>query len=165
MFLIFTIVEFECAPTHQYGRPGSCILFFHCKPFVHLISNLTRPFPSDFSSLVKHSLLCGEKHVGGFNLPKVCCPPVDLIEPGEDSTTFTTSTNNFSETMTAITKATVPTQAKTEQETSTAKSVDLTRNNYTYSSTSNPDRTKSTYTATTSKVTITKQKPLTDQER
>jgi hypothetical protein len=114
---------------------------------------------------MKHSLLCGEKHVGGFNLPKVCCPPEAFIEPEGDSTAVSTTTENLSESITPNTKATISKKPETEPETSTVKSIDSTHTNYSFSATYNPNRTESIYTGTNSEVTTTKYKPLTDEER
>ena len=119
-----------------------------------------RPFPSDFASLMNHSLLCGKKHVGGFNMPKVCCPPDAVVV---DSTTVSTTIEDLSESITPNTKATVSKQPETE--TSTAKSIDSTFTNYTFNATNNTNSTESIYTETTSEVTTTKYKPLTDEER
>ena len=41
---------------------------------MHLVANLTRPIRPELPGLMKHSLLCDNKNVGGINMPKVCCP-------------------------------------------------------------------------------------------
>ena len=58
---------------------------------MHLIANLTRPINPELPELMKHSLLCDNKNVGGLNIPKVCCPLETL--PGETKS----ATEHFTE--------------------------------------------------------------------
>ena len=72
--------------TVQGGGKGSCVIIFHCKPLMHLVANLTRPISPELPELMKHSLLCDNKNVGGLNIPKVCCP-LDPLQGKQESET------------------------------------------------------------------------------
>ena len=148
-----------------YGRPGSCIPFFYCKPFVHLISNLTKPFPSYFPSLVKRSLVCGKQHVGGFNVPKVCCPPGSFSEKEEVSTSPPTTSENVDGSTTPKITSSTSNQHEVEESTSIEESTHSNNTKYTLIPTDPTNTTPSIHTENTVGLPTTKPKPITDAER
>ena len=75
----------------QKEGSGSCVVYFKCNPFNHLIVNLSRPIHPKLPSLIKHSLLCGDENVGGIRLPKICCPQDSIASPKEPETQDTTT--------------------------------------------------------------------------
>ena len=56
-----------------------------------MIVNLTRPIHPKLPSLITHSLLCGDQNVGGFRLPKICCPQDSIPVPKEPETNYNTT--------------------------------------------------------------------------
>jgi len=64
----------EACSVQDGSKTGTCTLYFKCNPLLQLLSNLQQPFPKEVPKLMQNSILCGREDVGGFNLPKVCCP-------------------------------------------------------------------------------------------
>ena len=82
----------------QTGATASCAVYNECAPFIELIVNLKRPVPKTLPKLMQGSWLCGSENLGGFLLPKICCPdeaiqprPKPTQPPEEPTTTTTTS--------------------------------------------------------------------------
>ena len=81
----------------QTGHTSSCTVYNTCSPFLQLLSNLRRPVPRTLPSLMQKSWLCGVENVGGFNLPKICCPDDGILDepptpPPPTTTTAPTTT-------------------------------------------------------------------------
>ena len=74
--LIYVLLIFldEACSVQDGSKTGTCTLYFKCNPLLQLLSNLQQPFPKEVPKLMQNSILCGREDVGGFNLPKVCCP-------------------------------------------------------------------------------------------
>ena len=84
------VTEQTC--TGAGGRPGSCIIYFRCKPLLQLLTNLKGPSatiltaPPEIQSLLQTNLLCGRQNIGGLNMPKVCCPEESVENPRPPTT-------------------------------------------------------------------------------
>jgi len=64
----------EACSVQDGSKTGTCTVYFKCSPILQLLSNLQQPFPKEIPRLMQNGILCGREDVGGFNLPKVCCP-------------------------------------------------------------------------------------------
>ena len=78
------------------GGESSCELYNKCSPFLQLISNLKRPFPKSLPTLMRSSFMCGFDKIGGFSVPKICCPQDALITTTSTTTSTTTTTTTTS---------------------------------------------------------------------
>ena len=84
----------------QTGVPASCALYSNCSPFLELLLNLQKPIPSTLPRLMVGSWLCGRQNIGGFNLPKICCPDQAIVKPTTTTTTTTTTSTTTTTTTT-----------------------------------------------------------------
>jgi len=64
----------ETCSVQDNSKTGTCTVYFKCNPLLQLLTNLQQPFPKEIPRLMQNSILCGREDVGGFSLPKVCCP-------------------------------------------------------------------------------------------
>lgn len=64
----------EVCSVQDGTKTGTCTVYFKCNPLLELLTNLQQPFPKEVPRLMQNSILCGREDVGGFSLPKVCCP-------------------------------------------------------------------------------------------
>lgn len=80
----------------QNGVPAVCTLYDTCSPILQLLTNLRQPFPSDVPNLMQASILCGAEVLGGFSVPKVCCPEAAVIAKGSSTTTSAPSSSETS---------------------------------------------------------------------
>ena len=64
----------EVCSVQDVTKTGTCTVYFKCNPLLELLTNLQQPFPKEVPRLMQNSILCGREDVGGFSLPKVCCP-------------------------------------------------------------------------------------------
>ena len=87
---------------------GSCVLYFLCKPFLELISKLTRPLPAYLPNLIQKSLICGKENVGGFNLPQLCCAAPSVLNDSNSTATPESSTNVSTTRLDTLKTSTLP---------------------------------------------------------
>lgn len=71
----------------QTGKPATCALYNDCSPFLQLLLGVQKPVPSTLPKLMRGSWLCGFENVGGFDLPKICCPDEAIIKRDNGSAT------------------------------------------------------------------------------
>jgi len=77
----------------QSGDSSSCVKWSRCAPLLQLLTNLRRPFPPELPQIMQAGFLCGFDDLGGFFVPKVCCPNEAVTEEeGTVSSTTTTTT-------------------------------------------------------------------------
>ena len=91
MFYVYSLSKRGC---EFQSRPGVCVAYTQCSPFLHLLDNLVKPVQTLIGGLVRKSYICGLINGGGDVIhPAVCCPDetsslkmINTTSPHEEDT-------------------------------------------------------------------------------